>query len=543
MNIGYSNKKNTLWLRNTFLDNFLTTITDRIYYIRYGIITVFFFITLIFAPQKAFSDSIITNADYSIENSGFMFAQEMKQNSGQKINGIKAGKIIIEGNKSYTKKFILKHFSSSIENGYIREDSFNKAIAFLNETTGLKVTPVLSPGEKEGTTDILLRVKDRKPLNFNLEANNYGNPGFAENRIVLNAAFGNLTKQGDTFTYKDLYTFNQTRQHNYIYLYYTRPINNHGTIMKLNYSNFDKQISEDPSESYLRGNTDVYSIDFQTPLKRDSDVKSNLTYGFTMKNVKDFQTIPSIKDIPKLTQKELESLYSYFNLPHDILVLTYYLINSRHIRPYSEDRIRSINIGYNLSKTYYSGKLTASVILTQALGSFLGGTTVNNPNAKRIFSGNEFTKLNIDISDTIKTGGNNSFFLKGLGQLANNRLISTEQLVLGGIDSVRGYSKGEYRGDNGFSINAEYHMALSMFKRKSGNSIDGYLFFDYGFASLKNPTRMETPDKTLMGAGFGFKTDVSENSAMKFDVGWPMNPPKNKYNRNPFIYGMFSLKF
>ena len=63
--------------------------------------------------------------------------------------------------------------------------------------------------------------------------------------------------------------------------------------------------------------------------------------------------------------------------------------------------------------------------------------------------------LNADLSHTQELPEGFQLYGKVLGQVADGPLVSSEQLSLGGLDTVRGYLESEVLGDNGIVGNIE----------------------------------------------------------------------------------------
>lgn len=89
----------------------------------------------------------------------------------------------------------------------------------------------------------------------------------------------------------------------------------------------------------------------------------------------------------------------------------------------------------------------------------------------------------------------------GLGDLSFN-----QQFIVGSGDDIRGYSQGEYRGNNMITLQGEYRWNLN-------DSKIGFVGF-LGFATVLNSINKDDDGKILPGIGAGFRYIVSEETHM-----------------------------
>lgn len=107
-------------------------------------------------------------------------------------------------------------------------------------------------------------------------------------------------------------------------------------------------------------------------------------------------------------------------------------------------------------------------------------------------------------------------------QLATAPLLSSQQFVLGGGQSVRGYSQNLRSGDNGFRFSAENRFTVG--RNTTGrNVLQLAPFFDAGVVwhNENNPNTL--PDGTfLAGAGMGILWQPTPKLDIRFDWGVPI---------------------
>jgi hemolysin activation/secretion protein len=127
-----------------------------------------------------------------------------------------------------------------------------------------------------------------------------------------------------------------------------------------------------------------------------------------------------------------------------------------------------------------------------------------------------------------------TLFTKIDGQVATEPLIPSEQKGLGGYDTVRGYIEREFLGDDGVNGTVELRTPLhssSMFPRwfKKYNekdpafeTVQGVLFLDAGYLSLKDSLAGEEEDYNLASVGLGFRVALGDNAQFRADWGFPL---------------------
>lgn len=127
-----------------------------------------------------------------------------------------------------------------------------------------------------------------------------------------------------------------------------------------------------------------------------------------------------------------------------------------------------------------------------------------------------------------------TLFTKLDGQVATEPLIPSEQKGLGGFDTVRGYIEREFLGDDGVNGTVELRTPLhssSVFpkwfkkyneKDPAFETLQGVLFLDAGYLSLKDSLAGEEEDYTLASVGLGFRVALGDHAQFRADWGFPL---------------------
>lgn len=98
------------------------------------------------------------------------------------------------------------------------------------------------------------------------------------------------------------------------------------------------------------------------------------------------------------------------------------------------------------------------------------------------------------------------------GQWSGNRLILGEQMRLGGMDGVRGFTEGSEGGEMGYRVNLEAYTPSANVWLYQGRAL---VFYDLGKVSAKNGT-----DSAIASTGFGLRASSGGMLNLRMDIGW-----------------------
>jgi hemolysin activation/secretion protein len=158
-----------------------------------------------------------------------------------------------------------------------------------------------------------------------------------------------------------------------------------------------------------------------------------------------------------------------------------------------------------------------------------GGLTQNNDdsdfNNLRENASSKYAYSRINVQRITRLPCNFSWVLRGWGQIASDRLLPSEELALGGYNTIRGYDERVIIGDTGWIINNELRTPpIKLNALGLDDQFQGLIFFDYGAEQIIDPTPSDgtDPDKTLYSAGAGVRYAVTRYFSFRFDYGVPM---------------------
>ncbi len=135
---------------------------------------------------------------------------------------------------------------------------------------------------------------------------------------------------------------------------------------------------------------------------------------------------------------------------------------------------------------------------------------------------------NVSVQRSLKVGAGWDLLLRGFGQLTTDNLLGSEQITLGGANTVRGFDSRIYAADQGLIMNVEINTPQIAFKlpgamgRRSPALIRFLGFYDAGHVTYKHTYPSDLPFSTLAAAGIGLRAGWANNFGVSADYGIQM---------------------
>jgi hemolysin activation/secretion protein len=131
-------------------------------------------------------------------------------------------------------------------------------------------------------------------------------------------------------------------------------------------------------------------------------------------------------------------------------------------------------------------------------------------------------------------------FWRIAGQVSESNLLASEQIGLGGYNTVRGYDMRLVNGDSGLVFNAELRTRPICMSYSSRCSHEMILltFFDFGVAGNHDLFPAEEDSLELASVGWGLRYRVGQHVSARFDYGWQLiddDIPANFKDSRPHV--------
>ncbi len=391
------------------------------------------------------------------------------------VRNLVVGSITTSGNKHFSDDNLRRSLPQLAEGTTPNTRALSRALAVANFNTAKRTRLTFGRGSEANTLDARIEVRDRKPQQLYTWLNNTGSPQTTRSRI------------GIGYQHRNLFD----RDHNVTTTYTTSP--------------------EKPDQ------VSQYGINYEIPIYRttgtlglfyvDSDVDSgrvaeffDVNSGGEVTGVRYSQILNKLNDFRQrvfidLSNKIFDNDVDFIGTEVGVDVASRPLSLSWQIE---WDRLSS------------SGRFNASY------ASNLSGGSLNTDEAyaaSRVGAPQNW--------DAIRVNYNHEFNLpKGLSlvfntnlQLADDPLISGEQLGLGGSLGPRGFEEREVGVDRGASLKLElWSPGLS-----KGFQVGS--FVDYGFGDRLNPQEGEEADRSINSIGLSAKWQWGNRLSTRVDFG------------------------
>jgi hemolysin activation/secretion protein len=191
----------------------------------------------------------------------------------------------------------------------------------------------------------------------------------------------------------------------------------------------------------------------------------------------------------------------------------------------------------------WDGRWIVSLQIRQGLKDLWGGLDDEDPDASRLGAGGGFTKPTLLIYRIQRIADWLHLIGKFNAQYSHDPLVVSEQIGLGGPDSVRGYPSFEYAGDRGWTATVEARIKFPFIEGEVYDMLQFVIFHDWGKASLINPTFGEQKRDRLTALGVGVRFDYPEWGSVRVDLGYPgTSDPSDENDPHLWISVLFNLQ-
>lgn len=400
-------------------------------------------------------------------------------------------KALVTGNEYYSAEFILGHVSSLQASGSLSLDDLERGLLTLNDYPGLSVRAMLRQGEAAGTTDLYLTAEDKFPVSLAFDFDNFGSDTVGTYRFGGFLEVFNLFDLGHSLNLRGV----------------TALATDEGELAsgRIGY--------EVPFSSGARVSAFAQRYEYEAKgaisvlePTGDGDV-----YGFSIGHAFIRRDVMTVRVDVGYEHKNIEQQLFGFTTGDDRL------------------RIATLTGGFEWTDDW-SGRWIANAQVRQGLGEFANGLAENDPDASRLGADGDFTKYVLTVYRLQKVVDWVHVIGKVHVQYAVDPLVVSEQIAIGGPDSVRGYPAFEFMGDRGYVASAELRVKIPWLSDvpdplMAGRSLLDLVqlagFFDIGEGIREESLSFERERKVLSGAGVGIRLNQPEWGSVRFDVAWP----------------------
>jgi hemolysin activation/secretion protein len=426
-------------------------------------------------PERSFEDIEAARAalETAYHDAGFgtVFVDIPEQRVDDGIVRLRAteGKlnsVRVVGLKYFSGRQIRAEIPSATEGAVPSVPALQTQLATVNaETPDRTVVPVLKAGPEPGTVDLDLNVEDHLPLHLSAEVNNQYSDDTKPLRAIVSADYSNLFGRLDDLSAQYQTSPQDTKNVGVLALTYAHRFAA-GDHLTFSYIDSSSNVATVGALDVL-GAGHMFGLHYDDPLVARPGLLETFNIGF---------------DYKRFEQTVNAGLGATVPSP----------------------------VSYGLLSGAYQGTVIAPTRIwtwDASAGLILRGIGSDPTDfANKCYScrQNE-ADLRADGSLTQQLGRGFTMVLKAATQLAVDPLVSNEQFLLGGVNSVRGYYEAEDLGDLGYRGSIEFH-APNVFGARAIH-LRPFVFGDGGRLRFLAPLPGEATAVHLasFGAGFDFE--------------------------------------
>lgn len=372
----------------------------------------------------------------------------------------------------------------------IDERALIEKVGFVGRHPFREAEVIYAPGQEPLTTDVEVIVKESRPVRVYLGSENTGLRQISRWRNFLGINWGNAFGWGDILSFQfaaapnpkqfRAYTFN------YTHLFSTRQI--------LQFFGGYAHVRSEPMENIAR--TTGYSLQlsgrYDLPLDSGDSWRQGLVFGA------DFKRMNSNLEFTTLD-----------------------IADERH-----NVNVAQALVGYAGGLDWTGVQFEWSVDVVASPGGWLPDQKSSDYSALRPGARPAYALSHIDLSALIALPQNFQMLTSVRSQAALSPLLPSEQIGIGGHDSVRGYEEREFTADMGIVTNIELKSPPFKLIRSKPTWRDALyilLFFDHGAGHNHRAIAGLPKARYLMSAGPGVRYTIGEHFSVRFDVGFRLH--------------------
>ncbi|MEO0447108.1 MAG: ShlB/FhaC/HecB family hemolysin secretion/activation protein [Verrucomicrobiota bacterium] len=403
--------------------------------------------------------------------------------------------IRVVGAKNIKEEEYLKSLVRTNEGEVIRSSEVLGDLSFMNKNPYRRVDLVYAPGYRFATTDIVLKTNEVDVFTAFAGYDNSGNRLLGRDRLLFGATWAEAFGRPDSTLAYQLSTdidFDSIESHS---LVYTLPFRwrHYFTLMGA-YVDTEATVPVGGSPLDISGTNWQLSPRYTIPIRSSRpNVTHEVAIGYDYKS----------------SNNDLEfGGANFFDVTTEI---------------------HQFSIGYDRIQQWDNG--TTNLNLTGYVSP--GGSS--NHNEDEVFTQSRegaeasYSYITASMEHTQRLPRSLLARLRLQGQMASEKLLSSEQLGIGGPLTVRGYETSVARGDEGILASAEiYSPAFSLSDRYGwrfcSDEVRFLLFADFASVSDEEPILAGDPEsQDLFSLGAGMRWTFNDWLRIRLDAGLPVS--------------------
>jgi hemolysin activation/secretion protein len=346
----------------------------------------------------------------------------------------------------------------------------------------------LRPTGNPGESLLRVKVEEAQPFSMGFSFDNYSPPSIGSEQLAVGLSYLNLTGIGDIVTAS--YQHSTTGGADILDVSYQVPLNARNGTLQLRVAPYWTEITQAPFDQLdIQGQTDRYELSYRQPLIRSTREELALSLGFTYQDGQTF--VFEDRPFP-------------FGIGPD------------------EDGVSRTSV-FKFAQEYIHRDPLGSWLLRSEFG--LGTSLFDATDNSGSIPDGQFFKWLAQAQRVQQLNQNLLLILQAELQLSADSLLPSQQLILGGGQSLRGFRQNVRSGDNGFRLSIENRWTVA--RNSAGSPIIQIApFLDMGAVWNVPDNPNSIPEENVIaGAGLGFLwRDIFglNGLSLRLDYGLPL---------------------
>jgi hemolysin activation/secretion protein len=361
-------------------------------------------------------------------------------------------------------------------------NKINDALALVQNDPKIGKLEVLgiSPGTSFGGSALSLKVTESNSLAGFIGADSYVSPFFGSTRAIGGLTYRNITGNGDDLN--GTYFRSTSGEVDGLDFSYQLPLNPMNGQIQLRYAPTNSRLTLQPNNQKFVSNSSTTEFSYRQPLVRTSKDEFALSLGFALQ---DEQT--SINGVGANTNGVADNQ--------------------------GNTKTRVVKFAQEYTSSDDAGNWSLRSQFNLGVNAF--GATIN---PKPVGDG-RFLLWQAQIQRVQRLGQDNYAIIQADGQVTPDRLVPSQQLTVGGGQSVRGYRQNVRSGDNGVRLSIEDRTVVS---RDSSGQASLQFAANADLAQLWNNGGQATDNGLLASVGAGLIWEPVPRLVTRLDYAVPL---------------------
>jgi hemolysin activation/secretion protein/AraC-like DNA-binding protein len=493
--------------------------------------------------------------------------------------------INVTGNRWFSTENVRRALPSLRTNMLLNSHIFQRELDVANASRDRQIYPVIGPGPEPGTSALTLKVKDQFPMHGRVEINNQSTPGTPELRVNSSLQYDNLWDLDHQVGLQYSFTPEQWKANDY---FNTTPfddplIANYSGYYRMplaDASSVEREVESNPTSFGYNEVTHKFSL---PPPSGRPELNFYASRSTSETGVIKGAATNVVNNPPGLV---ITSQDSGDNLTLNENIGGRLSVPLRELAGISSTVFLGLDYKHYRSASYNTNNFYAVSVYQDTSGNFITNTAATHSGQTPVYPSVDYLPLNFGLNSSILDSWGTTFFnfqanvnlavlasskmgtnafnrrvgfenvayspeaknnyvilqsgvtrdqaigkgwtlrLHADGQWASTPLFSNEQLAMGGMAGVRGYSEGELYGDTGWRLSIEPRTPQVNIGMVDGDLpfwVRASAFVDYGEVYRLDPTPGSVfSSQQMLGVGSGVTANIGSHLDARLTVAWPL---------------------